>query len=160
MKPAIHVGLHTHTATLLSCTTVHHTAQRTTPCYRVFTKEELFASTSGLNCTLRTPRLPCVRHKVPLSLPATSAALDFHRAPVPPASSNSPRYLVHHLLWLFTAACVCHVVCDFVFFSKVPMASVSGLAITSLQVFNEKYRPYKGVRTLTKSGKNFQVRTG
>lgn len=45
-------------------------------------------------------------------------------------------------------------------FCQVPMASVSGLAITSLQVFNEKYRPYKGVRTLTKSGKNFQVRTG
>ncbi|CAM9537972.1 unnamed protein product [Ascophyllum nodosum] len=43
---------------------------------------------------------------------------------------------------------------------KVPMASVSGLAITSLQIFNEKYRPYKGVRTLTRSGKNFQVRTG
>lgn len=43
---------------------------------------------------------------------------------------------------------------------QVPMASVSGLSITSLQVFNEKYRPYKGVRTMTKSGKNFQVRTG
>ncbi|CAM9659384.1 unnamed protein product [Choristocarpus tenellus] len=41
---------------------------------------------------------------------------------------------------------------------KVPMASVSGLAVTSLQLFNEKYRPYKGVRTLTRSGK-FQVRT-
>lgn len=53
----------------------------------------------------------------------------------------------------------CRVRCRVVFL-KVPMASVSGLAITSLQVFNEKYRPYKGVRTLTKSGKNFQVRTG
>ncbi|CAM9368351.1 unnamed protein product, partial [Phaeothamnion confervicola] len=39
---------------------------------------------------------------------------------------------------------------------KVPMASVSGLAISSLQLVNEKYRPYKGVRTLTRSGK-FQV---
>lgn len=56
------------------------------------------------------------------------------------------------------AACCC--VLSLMVCLKVPMASVSGLAITSLQVFNEKYRPYKGVRTLTKSGKNFQVRTG
>eukprot|EP00953_Heterococcus_sp_UTEX-ZZ885_P019122 10683-Heterococcus_DN1.PRE.2 len=38
------------------------------------------------------------------------------------------------------------------------IASVSGLAISSLQLINEKYRPYKGVRTLTRSG-NFTVRT-
>lgn len=42
---------------------------------------------------------------------------------------------------------------------KVPMASVSGIAIASLQLMNERYRPYKGVRTITRSGK-FQVRTG
>mmetsp|Transcript_26376 Transcript_26376/g.61895 ORF Transcript_26376/g.61895 Transcript_26376/m.61895 type:complete len:231 (-) Transcript_26376:153-845(-) len=41
---------------------------------------------------------------------------------------------------------------------KVPMASVSGIAISSLQLTNERYRPYKGVRTITRSGK-FQVRT-
>ena len=42
---------------------------------------------------------------------------------------------------------------------KVPMASVSGLAVASLQLLNERYRPYKGVRTITKSGR-FQVRSG
>lgn len=42
---------------------------------------------------------------------------------------------------------------------KVPMASVSGLAVASLQLTNEKYRPYKGVRTITRSGR-FQVRIG
>jgi AP-3 complex subunit mu len=41
---------------------------------------------------------------------------------------------------------------------KVPMASVSGLAIASLHLTNEKYKPYKGVRTIAKSGK-FQIRT-
>jgi AP-3 complex subunit mu len=41
---------------------------------------------------------------------------------------------------------------------KVPMASVSGLAIQSLQLTNERYKPYKGVRTIAKSGK-FQIRT-
>lgn len=41
---------------------------------------------------------------------------------------------------------------------KVPMASVSGIAIASLQLTNERYRPYKGVRATTRSGK-FQVRT-
>ncbi|GAB5037654.1 p-3 complex subunit [Nannochloropsis oceanica] len=41
---------------------------------------------------------------------------------------------------------------------KVPMASVSGLAVLSLQLLNERYRPYKGVRTITKSGR-FQVRS-
>lgn len=41
---------------------------------------------------------------------------------------------------------------------KVPMASVSGLAIASLQLLNERYKPYKGVRTLAKSGK-FHIRT-
>jgi len=41
---------------------------------------------------------------------------------------------------------------------KVSMASVSGLAIQSLQLTNEKYKPYKGVRTIAKSGK-FQIRT-
>jgi AP-3 complex subunit mu len=41
---------------------------------------------------------------------------------------------------------------------KVPSASVSGLAVASLHITNEKYKPYKGVRTVAKSGK-FQVRT-
>jgi AP-3 complex subunit mu len=37
---------------------------------------------------------------------------------------------------------------------KVPMASVSGLAVGSLQLLNENYKiSYKGVRTLVKSGK-------
>ena len=40
---------------------------------------------------------------------------------------------------------------------KVPMASVSGLAVASLQITNESYKPYKGVRTIAKSGK-FQIR--
>lgn len=41
---------------------------------------------------------------------------------------------------------------------KVPMASVSGLAVQSLQIVNESYKPYKGVRTVAKSGK-FQIRS-
>lgn len=42
---------------------------------------------------------------------------------------------------------------------KVPMASVSGIAVSSLQMTNERYKPYKGVRTVAKSGK-FLIRTG
>ena len=41
---------------------------------------------------------------------------------------------------------------------KVPTASVSGIAIASLQLTNEKYRPYKGVRTITRSGR-FHIRS-
>lgn len=41
---------------------------------------------------------------------------------------------------------------------KVPMASVSGLQVASLLLTNEKYKPYKGVRTIAKSGK-FQIRS-
>lgn len=41
---------------------------------------------------------------------------------------------------------------------KVPMASVSGLAVASLEITNERYKPYKGVRTIAKSGK-FQIRS-
>ena len=41
---------------------------------------------------------------------------------------------------------------------KVPSASISGIQISALQLTNERYRPYKGVRTITKSGR-FQVRT-
>jgi AP-3 complex subunit mu len=41
---------------------------------------------------------------------------------------------------------------------KVPMASVSGLSVAALQLTNESYKPYKGVRTLTQSG-NFQIRS-
>ena len=41
---------------------------------------------------------------------------------------------------------------------KVPSTSVSGLAVASLQLTNEKYKPYKGVRTVAKSGK-FQIRS-
>lgn len=41
---------------------------------------------------------------------------------------------------------------------KVPMASVSGLQVSSLQLTNERYKPYKGVRTIAKSGK-FQIRS-
>ncbi len=40
---------------------------------------------------------------------------------------------------------------------KIPMASVSGLAVSGLSVHNENYKPYKGVRTITKGGK-FTVR--
>ncbi|KAJ1398956.1 clathrin assembly complex, medium subunit, partial [Ochromonadaceae sp. CCMP2298] len=41
---------------------------------------------------------------------------------------------------------------------RVPLASVSGLSVASLQLSNERYKPYKGVRTVAKSGK-FQVRS-
>lgn len=41
---------------------------------------------------------------------------------------------------------------------KVPMASVSGLAVSSLQLTNERYKPYKGVRAISKSGK-FLIRS-
>ncbi|RHY46015.1 hypothetical protein DYB30_010943 [Aphanomyces astaci] len=40
----------------------------------------------------------------------------------------------------------------------VPLSSVSGLLVESLVLSNEKYKPYKGVRTLTKTGR-FQIRT-
>ena len=41
---------------------------------------------------------------------------------------------------------------------KVPVSSISGIAIASLQLTNETYKPYKGVRTITRSGR-FQVRS-
>ena len=41
---------------------------------------------------------------------------------------------------------------------KVPVASISGIQIAALQLTNERYRPYKGVRIITKSGR-YQVRT-
>jgi AP-3 complex subunit mu len=41
---------------------------------------------------------------------------------------------------------------------KVASASVSGLAVASLQLTNESYKPYKGVRTVARSGK-FQIRS-
>ncbi|GLD92935.1 hypothetical protein PINS_up001527 [Pythium insidiosum] len=40
---------------------------------------------------------------------------------------------------------------------KVPMSTVSGLNVETLLLTNEKYKPYKGVRTLTKAGR-FQIR--
>lgn len=40
---------------------------------------------------------------------------------------------------------------------KIPLASVSGLSVSGLTVMGESYRPYKGVRNITKSGL-FQVR--
>ena len=40
---------------------------------------------------------------------------------------------------------------------KVPLASVSGLSVSGLSIRGENYRPYKGVRNITKSGV-FQVR--
>jgi AP-3 complex subunit mu len=41
---------------------------------------------------------------------------------------------------------------------KVITASVSGLAVSSLTLSNERYRPYKGVRAIAKSGK-YQIRS-
>lgn len=41
---------------------------------------------------------------------------------------------------------------------RVPLASVSGLAVASLQLQNESYKPYKGMRNIAKSGK-IQIRT-
>lgn len=40
---------------------------------------------------------------------------------------------------------------------KVPLASVSGLSVSGLSVTGETYRPYKGVRNISKSGR-FMVR--
>ncbi|OQR90020.1 P-3 complex subunit mu [Achlya hypogyna] len=40
---------------------------------------------------------------------------------------------------------------------KVPFTTVSGLTVETLVLTNESYKPYKGVRTLTKSGR-FQIR--
>ena len=40
---------------------------------------------------------------------------------------------------------------------KIPLASVSGIAVSGLSVMGESYRPYKGVRNITRSG-IFQVR--
>eukprot|EP01102_Stenamoeba_stenopodia_P008024 TRINITY_DN2275_c0_g1_i1.p1 TRINITY_DN2275_c0_g1~~TRINITY_DN2275_c0_g1_i1.p1 ORF type:complete len:418 (+),score=72.55 TRINITY_DN2275_c0_g1_i1:178-1431(+) len=41
---------------------------------------------------------------------------------------------------------------------KVTMFSASGIRVDSLTLHNENYKPYKGVRTITKAGK-FQVRS-
>lgn len=40
---------------------------------------------------------------------------------------------------------------------KIPQASVSGVSVNGLSMIGETYRPYKGVRSVTKSGR-FQVR--
>lgn len=40
---------------------------------------------------------------------------------------------------------------------KVPLASVSGLSVSGLSLTGENYRPYKGVRNITRSGR-YQVR--
>ncbi len=45
----------------------------------------------------------------------------------------------------------------FFLFLQAPHTSVSGLMVAGLHVANERYKPYKGVRTLTKSGR-FHVR--
>jgi len=41
---------------------------------------------------------------------------------------------------------------------KIQGQSISGLKVDSMSVLNEKYKPYKGVRSITKAGK-FQIRT-
>ncbi|PKK76286.1 adaptor-related protein complex 3 mu 1 subunit-like protein [Rhizophagus irregularis] len=41
---------------------------------------------------------------------------------------------------------------------SINMYAISGLRVDSLKIFNEGYKPYKGVRSLTKAGK-FQIRT-
>jgi AP-3 complex subunit mu len=41
---------------------------------------------------------------------------------------------------------------------KVITATVSGLAVSSLTLTNERYRPYKGVRSIARSGK-YQIRS-
>ncbi|RIA88129.1 adaptor-related protein complex 3 mu 1 subunit-like protein [Glomus cerebriforme] len=41
---------------------------------------------------------------------------------------------------------------------SINMYAISGLRVDSLKIFNESYKPYKGVRSLTKAGK-FQIRT-
>ncbi|CAI2177955.1 6861_t:CDS:10 [Funneliformis geosporum] len=41
---------------------------------------------------------------------------------------------------------------------SINMYAISGLRVDSLKIYNEGYKPYKGVRSLTKAGK-FQIRT-
>ncbi|RIB24740.1 AP-3 complex subunit MU-1 [Gigaspora rosea] len=40
----------------------------------------------------------------------------------------------------------------------INMYAISGLKVDSLKIYNEAYKPYKGVRSMTKAGK-FQIRT-
>jgi hypothetical protein len=40
---------------------------------------------------------------------------------------------------------------------KIPLASISGIAVSGLSVMGETYRPYKGVRNITQAG-IYQVR--
>ena len=40
---------------------------------------------------------------------------------------------------------------------KIPLASVSGLTVSGLSLSKESYKPYKGVRNITKSGL-YQIR--
>jgi len=60
------------------------------------------------------------------------------------------------LLQTGTESVSCHptVLVDF----RINMFAVSGIKVDSLAVHNESYKPYKGVRSVTKAGK-FQVRT-
>jgi len=41
---------------------------------------------------------------------------------------------------------------------KITMFSASGIKVESLTLYTEKYKPYKGVRSVTKAGK-YQIRT-
>lgn len=41
---------------------------------------------------------------------------------------------------------------------QISMYSVSGLKVDSLRLFHEAYKPYKGVRSMTKAGK-IHIRT-
>jgi AP-3 complex subunit mu len=41
---------------------------------------------------------------------------------------------------------------------KINLFSASGLKVDGLQLLNEDYKPYKGVKSITQAGK-FQIRT-
>jgi AP-3 complex subunit mu len=55
--------------------------------------------------------------------------------------------------WVFIYFCFIDLQVQF----KVPKETISGLRIENVNIVNEKYKPYKGMRSLTKAG-NFEIR--
>jgi AP-3 complex subunit mu len=96
-------------------------------------------------------RVPKLVPDKPLSLTAVLSLRGCEHALVEPlgAAGTSSTHLANSSnAVLLTAADVlsCHVQW------KVPMATLSGIAVQGLSLVNENYKPFKGVRTLTKSG--------
>ena len=89
-------------------------------------------------------------------LPNLRGSVNLVTGATPEPTNPSIRWCTYYLLQLSGSVALIHLL-DFSVQFAISQLAVSGLKVNRLDMYGEKYKPFKGVKYLTKAGR-FQVR--